>query len=163
MREVAMNEPFEKNETNTYQGTEFDNPFNTQPPATRGPFTDQDGTEHLPALSPDSFVSLKLLSMIPLGEKQAEFRFALPQASQHTGCLPGQYVQVRVPMDKDGERYCQRYFSPVSATKDFGRIDLVMRFESHGQLSQRFQALIPGKTKCQLKLKVFRDPALMTF
>lgn len=145
MREVTMNTPQEKSEMNNYQDTEFDNPFNTKPPATRGPFTDGNGIEHLSALSPDCFVPLKLLSIIPLGDKQAEFQFALPQASQHTGCLPGQYVQVRVPKDENGDKYCQRYFSPVSATNDYGRIDLVMRFESHGQLSKRFRALSPGE------------------
>ena len=145
MREVTMNEPLEHRERNNYQDTEFDNPFNTKPPATRGPFTDGDGIQHLPALSPDRFVPLTLLSVIPLGDKQAEFQFALPQASQHTGCLPGQYVQVRVLMSKDGDKYCQRYFSPVSATNNYGRVDLVMKFESHGQLSQRFRQLNPGK------------------
>ncbi|KAJ7375927.1 hypothetical protein OS493_037992 [Desmophyllum pertusum] len=81
MREVAMNEPLETvdsgyeigREETKYQDTEFDNPFNTQPPATRGPFTDKDGTEHLPALSPHYFVPLKLLSVMSLGDKQAEF------------------------------------------------------------------------------------------
>ena len=147
MREVTMNAPLERNEQNSYQDTEFDNPFNTEPPATRGPFTDGNGIDHLPALSPDCFVPLKLLSIIPLGDKQAEFQFALPQASQHTGCLPGQYVQVRVQADGDGDKYCQRYFSPVSATKDYGLINLVMRFESHGQLSKRFRALSPGESR----------------
>ena len=147
MREAKRNTPLEKNEQNSYQDTEFDNPFNTKPPATRGPFTDGNGIDHLPALSPDHFVPLKLLSIIPLGDKQAEFQFALPQASQHTGCLPGQYVQVRVHADGDGDKYCQRYFSPVSATDDYGRIDLVMRFESHGQLSKRFRALRPGELR----------------
>lgn len=150
MREVTMNAPLEKNEQNSYQDTEFDNPFNTKPPATRGPFTDGKGIEHLPALSPDCFVPLKLLSIIPLGDKQAEFQFALPQVSQHTGCLPGQYVQVRIHVDGDGDKYCQRYFSPVNATNDYGRIDLVMRFESHGQLSKRFRALSPGETENQI-------------
>ena len=147
MREAKRNTPLEKNEQNSYQDTEFDNPFNTKPPATRGPFTDGNGIDHLPALSPDHFVPLKLLSIIPLGDKQAEFQFALPQASQHTGCLPGQYVQVRVHADGDGDKYCQRYFSPVSAKNDYGRIDLVMRFESHGQLSKRFRALRPGELR----------------
>ena len=144
-----MNAPLEKSEKNSYQDTEFDNPFNTEPPATRGSFTDSNGIEHLPALSPDCFVPLKLLSIRPLGDKQAEFQFALPQASQHTGCLPGQYVQVRVKVG-DGDKYCQRYFSPVSATNDYGRIDLVMKFESHGQLSKRFRALNPGETESQI-------------
>lgn len=147
MREVEMNGPLEKSDSSSYQDTEFDNPFNTRPSVSRGPITDVNGTEHLAALSPDCFFPLKLLSVIPMGDKQAEFQFALPQASQHTGCLPGQYVQVRVPLDKDGEKYCQRYFSPVNATTEFGRIDLVMKFESHGQLSQRFKALTPGKKR----------------
>ena len=100
MREVTMNAPLEKNEQNSYQDTEFDNPFNTKPPATRGPFTDGKGIEHLPALSPDCFVPLKLLSIIPLGDKQAEFQFALPQVSQHTG-LPSRPV-------RSGQSTCRR-------------------------------------------------------
>ena len=147
MREVAMNEPLVGGDKDKYQDTEFENPFNTKPPATRGPFTGKDGVEHVPALSPDRFVSLKLLLVKPMGDMQAEFQFALPHASEHTGCLSGQYIQVRVPMSADSDQYCQRYFSPVSATNTFGRLDLVMKFESHGDLSRRFQALVPGTTR----------------
>ena len=154
MREVAMKEPLVSGDKDQYQGTEFDNPFNTTPPATRGPFTSKDGVKHLPALSPDKFVSLKLLSIKPIGDKQAAFQFALPQASHHTGCLPGQYVQIRVPMSADSDNYCQRYFSPVSATNEFGRIDVVMKFESHGQLSKRFQALAIGRKQTFIALSI---------
>lgn len=147
MREVALNEPMVEGDKDKYQDTEFENPFNTTPPATRGPFTGKDGVQHQPALNPDDFVSLELLSVTQIGDKQAQFQFALPQASQHTGCFSGQYLQARVPLNNDSDQYCQRYFSPVSSTNTFGRVDLVMKFESHGEMSRRFQALSPGRTK----------------
>ena len=38
-----------------------------------------------------------------------------------------------------------RYFSPVSKPDDFGKIELVMKFETHGILSKHFKALNIGK------------------
>ncbi|XP_063850750.1 uncharacterized protein LOC135094519 [Scylla paramamosain] len=37
-----------------------------------------------------------------------------------------------------------RYFSSVSPPDDFGVIEIVLRFESHGIMSQHFKALKPG-------------------
>ena len=139
-----MNDPKNKRHNHAYQDTEFDNPFNTRPPAVRGPQTSPDGVVHNPAMSPDHFVALKLVAVQEMGEKQAEYQFSLPNPTDHTGCLPGQYVQVKVELaDSDGKG-CQRYFSPVSGTSEYGKITLVMKFESHGQLSQQFKKLKPG-------------------
>ena len=145
MLQAALNKSAVGSKINPYQDTEFDNPFNTNPPTTRGPFTDKDGVVHQPALSPDRFVPLKLLSVTPLGKRQSEFAFSLPKASQHTACLSGQYVQVRLPLSKESDTFCKRHFSPVNATSDYGRVNLVLRFESRGQLSLMFQSLKPGK------------------
>ena len=37
-----------------------------------------------------------------------------------------------------------RYFSPVSRPDDFGEVELVMRFESHGIMSKHFKTLKSG-------------------
>ena len=140
LKEVAMNDPT-KTKLDTYQDSEFDNPFNTRPPATVGTYKTPDGVEHAPALSPDKFTEVKLVSVKHFTDKLAMFDFALPHPSDHTGCLPGQYVQVRV--DRSGKP-CQRYFSPVTGTKEFGKIGLVIRFESHGQFSICLKNLKPG-------------------
>ena len=147
MKEVAMNDPKKKQDVPPYQDTEFDNPFNTTTPAVCGIYTSPDGVVHKPALSPDKFVALKFVATKGMGEKQAEFKFALPHPSDHTGCLPGQYVQIRVKLAGSEEgKFCHRFFSPVSGTSAFGQITLVMKFESRGQLSQHFKKIKPGMT-----------------
>ena len=95
LKEVAMNDPT-KAKLDTYQDSEFDNPFNTSPPATVGIYKTPDGVGHAPALSPDKFTEVKLVSVKHFTDKQAMFEFALPHPTDHIGCLPGQYVQVRV-------------------------------------------------------------------
>ncbi|KAJ7375928.1 hypothetical protein OS493_037993 [Desmophyllum pertusum] len=87
MREVAMNEPLETvdsgyeigREETKYPDTGFDNPFNTPPPATRGPFTDKDGTEHLPALSPHYFVPLSSCQLCHLETNKPSFSSLYPR------------------------------------------------------------------------------------
>ena len=150
MSEVAMNDPKKKGDFPPYQDSEFDNPFNTKPPAVRGTCTSPDGVVHNPALSPDKFVPLKYVSTKGLGEKQAEFKFALPNPSDHTGCLPGQYVQISVKLAEG--KLCQRFFSPVSGTSEFGQITLVMKFESRGILTQHFKKMKPGMTSASVEL-----------
>ena len=140
-----MNEPSNSASNNPYQDSEFDNPFNTKPPAVREPHTSPDGVAHKAALRPDQFVALKLLSVRDLGERQAEYQFFLPKPTDHTGCLPGQYVQAKVT-GSDGKP-CQRYFSPVSGTSEYGRLTLVMKYESQGQISQQFKLLKPGTVR----------------
>lgn len=39
-----------------------------------------------------------------------------------------------------------RYFSPVSRPDDHGRIELVLRYESHGLVSNYFKAMKPGQS-----------------
>lgn len=58
-------------------------------------------------------------------------------------CSP--YSQVRANIE--GKEHT-RYFSPVSRTSNFGIIELVMRFENQGIMSQHFKNLKPGKV-CQ--------------
>nr|XP_027222737.1 plasma membrane-associated coenzyme Q6 reductase PGA3-like [Penaeus vannamei] len=103
--------------------------------------TTSDGVQHDPALRPDSWTALKLLSRADLTGNMAVFTFALPKSTDHTGCLPGQYVMVRVAVA--GKEHL-RYFSPVSRPDDFGRIELVLKFETQGVMSRFFQDLKPG-------------------
>ncbi|XP_037785192.1 uncharacterized protein LOC119580999 [Penaeus monodon] len=125
-----------------FQDSDFDNPFNTCPPAALSKvFKTEDGVAHEPALKPDTWVLFTLKSRTQLNDKMAAFEFSLPKPTDHTGCFTGQYVRVRVNF-KGKEQ--ERYFSPVSRPDDFGRIELVLRFETHGQMSQHFQALRPG-------------------
>ncbi|XP_042888990.1 uncharacterized protein LOC122264255 isoform X2 [Penaeus japonicus] len=123
-----------------FQDSDFDNPFNTCPPAACDKvLKTNDGVPHEPALKPDTWVPLTLKSRTQINDKMAAFEFSLPMPTNHTGCFTGQYVRVNF---KGKEQ--ERYFSPVSRPDDFGRIELVLRFESHGLMSQHFQTLRPG-------------------
>lgn len=128
----------------SFQDTDFDNPFNTAVPKTSGPHTTPDGTEHRPALRPDSYTALKLESVCPVGERTAEYSFSLPLPTDHIGCLAGQYVKVRVGSNGTESSKYERYFSPVSATSDHGKIALLVKYETAGMLSRCFRALQPG-------------------
>ncbi|XP_042888985.1 uncharacterized protein LOC122264253 [Penaeus japonicus] len=125
-----------------FQDTDFENPFNTCPPAVNSKILKtKDGVSHEPALKPNSWVPLVLKTHTPVSDKMAAFVFSLPKNTDHTGCFTGQYIVVRVNIK--GKEH-QRYFSPVSRPDDFGRIELVLRFESQGLMSQHFKALKPG-------------------
>lgn len=56
-------------------------------------------------------------------------------------------LQVRVTVH---DKHHLRYFSPVSRPQDFGRVELVLRFESQGIVSNLFKTLQPGEilVKC---------------
>ncbi|XP_042213378.1 uncharacterized protein LOC121860350 [Homarus americanus] len=125
-----------------FQETDFENPFNTCPPAANGKIIKtQDGVCHAPALKPDKWVPLALKSYTDVSDKMGAFVFSLPKDTDHTGCFAGQYVVVKVII-KGKEQL--RYFSPVSCPNDFGYIELVLRFETQGLISQHFQLLKPG-------------------
>ena len=100
-----------------------------------------DGATHArkPCLKPDEFIALKLLSVKPLGEMVAEYTFALPHATDYTGCFPGQYVRVRLGKN-------QRFLSPVTRAKELGRISLLLKHETHGMFSNSMRALEIGKS-----------------
>lgn len=122
----------------SYQDSEFENPFNTKPPAILKSLDTPDGVPHNPCLKPDRFTALKLQSVKPLGEMTAEYTFSLPQPTDCTGCFPGQYVQVRIGKN-------QRFLSPVSRVKEFGRISLLLKYETHGVFSNAIRSLQVGK------------------
>lgn len=125
-----------------FQDTDFENPFNTCPPAVNDKVSKTaDGKSHDPALRPDTWLPLALKSTVSVSDKMASFVFALPKDTDHTGCFPGQYVAAKANIN--GKEHL-RYFSPVSPPDDFGIIELVLRFEKQGIMSQHFKALKPG-------------------
>lgn len=126
----------------SYQDSEFENPFNTKPPAVLKPLDTPDGVAHEPCLRPDRFTALKLLSVKSFGEMIAEYTFSLPQPTDSTGCFPGQYVRVRIGKN-------ERFFSPVSRTKEFGKISLLLKHETHGVFSNSIRSLQLGKNGCK--------------
>ena len=138
-----------------YQDSEFDNPFSTKPPAMLKSLGIPDGVTHArkPCLKPDEFIALKLLSVKPLGEMVAEYTFALPHATDYTGCFPGQYVRVRLGKN-------QRFLSPVTRAKELGRISLLLKHETHGMFSNSMRALEVGKNNVlfTLLVRVTKDP-----
>ncbi|XP_068236111.1 uncharacterized protein [Palaemon carinicauda] len=148
-KELALNllkdvETEEKGEEakHPFQDTDFENPFNTCPPAVNNQvIKTADGVSHGPALRPDSWIPLVLRSHTPVSDKMASFVFDLPKPTDHTGCFPGQYIVVKVNIKGKDQT---RYFSPVSRPDDFGKIELVLRFETQGLISQHFKALKPG-------------------
>lgn len=126
-----------------HQDTDFLNPFNTaQPKALTQDLKTPDGVVHSAALRQDTWTPLALVSRKDVGSKMSSFVFALPRGMDHTGCFPGQFLAVRVTVD--GKHHL-RYFSPVSRPQDFGRVELVLRFESQGIVSNFFKALQPGE------------------
>ncbi|KAJ7372934.1 hypothetical protein OS493_015390 [Desmophyllum pertusum] len=127
------------NNLDSYQDSDFENPFSIMPPAMLKSLDTPDGVSHDPCLKPDRFTALKLLCVKPLGEMIAEYTFSLPQASDYTGCFPGQYVRVRIGKN-------QRFLSPVSRAKEFGRISLLMKYETHGVFSNSIRSLQIGDT-----------------
>ena len=130
------------NRQDSYQDSEFENPFNTKPPAMLKPLDTPDGVAHEPCLKPDRFTALKLLSVKSFGEMIAEYTFSLPQPTDCTGCFPGQYVRLRIGKN-------QRFFSPVSRAKEFGKISLLLKHETHGVFSNSIRSLQLGKNSCK--------------
>ena len=126
---------------NDFQGSDFENPFNTAPPRVLGTIITAD-VGHVAALSPDKYKEVTLKSVKTLGDGLAEFRFCLPEETNHTGCNPGQYIQVRVQSNGGKE---ERHMSPVSSTKSYGIVDLVLKFESYGKFSKHFKSLPSGE------------------
>ncbi|KAK7022822.1 hypothetical protein SK128_011860 [Halocaridina rubra] len=125
-----------------FQDSDFENPFNTCPPAYNNrEFKTPDGVNHAPGLNPDKWTPLVLKKYVDVSDKMASFMFSLPNPSDHTGCYTGQYVIVKVNIR--GKEHT-RYFSPVSRPNAFGQIELVLRFETQGLMSQHFKALKPG-------------------
>ncbi|XP_076065564.1 uncharacterized protein LOC143039424 [Oratosquilla oratoria] len=141
LREVKTEEEGESL-NHPFQETDFENPFNTAPPTYLSQnLRTADGVDHGPCLSPTTWTPLVLESKYDISEKMGSFTFNLSTPTDHTGCLPGQYVKVRVTINGKNQ---ERYFSPVSKPDDFGKIELVLRFETQGLISQYFKGLNPG-------------------
>ena len=136
-KQVKIEETNEKATYSDVQGKDFDNPFNTAVPT----------STKTGVLQPGKLVSLKLKCSETLNEKMTLFVFNLPTANDTSGLLPGQYVKVQVtPKEKVRGRLPPvqtRYFSPISKP-EANYIELVLRFESSGLLSQHFRSLKPG-------------------
>ncbi|KAK4328149.1 hypothetical protein Pmani_001424 [Petrolisthes manimaculis] len=141
-QEREVSEGTTSKQQHPYQDTDFLNPFNTAPPAALSQeIKTTDGVIHKAAFKPDQWTSLSLLSRHNLTDKMATFTFALPNPTDHTGCYPGQYVTVKVMIN--GKEQI-RYFSPVSTPDDHGKIELVLRYETQGLISNYFRELQPG-------------------
>lgn len=142
LKEVAIEESNYKGE-NEYQDTEFDNPFATEKPRTVGETTGPNGTKHKPGLDPEKYIPLKLTKRTKVNDDESIFVFALPDPTNHTGSVPGQYVKVSVTVNG---KMSERYMSPMSKPDDYGMVELGIRFESHGVLSNALRNLKEGET-----------------
>ncbi|KAL7646718.1 UNVERIFIED_CONTAM: hypothetical protein RMT77_001971 [Armadillidium vulgare] len=130
------------NSNHPFQDTDFENPFNTCPPKfAQRILKGNDEENHGPGLHPDKWTSLSLIDRREAGLNMASFTFSLPKASDHTGCLPGQYVQVKANIDGKNQF---RYLSPVSSPNNFGKIEFVIKFETQGIISNFFRSLKSG-------------------
>ncbi|KAF2366586.1 Oxidoreductase FAD-binding domain [Trinorchestia longiramus] len=122
---------------------DFDNPFNTSPVRYLGKeFTN--GRKFHSALNPEAWISFTLKSKIDLTKKMTSFCFSLPDGANHSGLIPGQYIQVQVAIPDHGAH--RRFFSPVSLADDPTVLELVLRYESHGIVSEYFRNLKIGDT-----------------
>ncbi|CAH1791595.1 unnamed protein product [Owenia fusiformis] len=139
MKDLAMEES-NYNGENLYQGSEFDNPFNTCPPEHVKEIT-VDNVTHKNALNPDEYVECKIKEWQYIADNIAEFTIDLPESSQHTGCLPGQYVKVAIASNG---HLTERYFSPTTCPSTFGSMQLVTKLESHGEFSNMCRSKKPG-------------------
>jgi len=74
-------------------------------------------------------------------DKMSSFVFALPNNTDYTGLLSGQYLQVCATIK--GAKHT-RYFSPVSKPDDFGKVEVVIRYETSGVMSHFFKSLTKG-------------------
>ena len=140
-KEIQLTESDYKGE-NDYQGSEFDNPFGTSPPSPLGK-TSIGGVEHEPALCPDTYTAVTLKDWHYIADQLAFFTFVFPQATDHSGCLPGQYIAIKAP-SLNGSK-SDRYFSPVSPPDQYGSIEIITKFESIGKFSEYLQGLKPGE------------------
>jgi len=120
-----------------YQGTDFENPFNTAPPTNNN----QD-TEHSAALNPETFTPLHLEKTSEVNDEMTIFTFRLPNTTDHTGCLAGQYIQVRIVTSAGSVQ--TRYISPTSPPDQYGQLEFAVKFESHGILSLHLKQMKPG-------------------
>ncbi|XP_050717492.1 uncharacterized protein LOC126999207 [Eriocheir sinensis] len=139
----AAREASEIPPSHPYQDTDFTNPFNTAPPASATEVKSSDGVLHHAALHQDTWTPLTLTSHTDLTKKMAAFTFSLTRPTDHTGCLPGQFVAVR--LTAAGKQHV-RYFSPTSRPDDYGHIEIVLKYETQGILSTLFKSLQPGNT-----------------
>jgi cytochrome-b5 reductase len=124
--------------------TFFLNPFNTAAPTLDGGFIDENGVQHAAALQPGKFVPLKLAQIANLGTDLYCYKFAFPNPSDCSGCVPGQYVRVRIKT-RDGKDSV-RYFSPTTDSRTLGHIDLVMSFHFEGEMTTFFRKLQIGES-----------------
>ncbi|KAF0298302.1 NADH-cytochrome b5 reductase 1 [Amphibalanus amphitrite] len=131
-------------EKNTEEEEDFENPFSTAPPQyVDKPLTLQ-GRECTPGLRPDTFTPMALRQRTTLGDKMEMFTFVYPEPDKHSGCLAGQYVKIRI--HPEGHPVQERYFSPVSRPDQPDELEIIIRFETTGILSQHFKQLKPGDT-----------------
>ncbi|XP_037085486.1 probable acyl-CoA dehydrogenase YngJ [Pollicipes pollicipes] len=121
---------------------DFENPFSSGPPHYVNKTLTLNGRECTPGLNPDSYTKMTLQKRSPIGNNMEQFDFAYPSKDKHSGCLPGQYVKVRI--QPAGHPVQERYFSPVSRPDEPDRLQLVIKFETAGILSHHFQQLEPG-------------------
>ncbi|XP_018011435.1 probable acyl-CoA dehydrogenase fadE25 [Hyalella azteca] len=133
----------EKSPPATEPYEDFDNPFSTAPARYLGKEF-EDGGKFRSALEPKTWTSLKLLSRTDLTPSVTSFRFSLPSGTNHSGLMPGQYVKVRVETPDHGAH--ERFFSPASPPSDASGIEIVVRYESHGVVSDRFRNMRVGSS-----------------
>ncbi|CAG0917272.1 unnamed protein product [Notodromas monacha] len=141
------------------QGHDFDNPFGTGPTTYNDiEQTDKNGVRHGPAFHPVKWVRLKLAEKKLLDAYTLRMVFALPNKTDHTGCLPGQYIQTRVwkrEATRDGDsRDSRRFYSPISRPDDYGRIEVLVRVERNGIMARHMRVMEVGDDTLE-----FRGPS----
>ncbi|KAF0308155.1 NADH-cytochrome b5 reductase 1 [Amphibalanus amphitrite] len=144
LREAEMDRPGAHDaKQSDYQDSDFENPFHTRPPTYVSEPLVVDGAKVPAGLHPDTYTDLVLLECRQLTPHMDSYRFRFSAGAGHHGCLPGQYIQVRV--QSEGQSAQERYLSPVSRP-GADVVELVVRRETSGLLSAHLRGMRTGDT-----------------
>jgi len=142
---ASGNEKKKATESPVFTEWSFMNPFNDKHPRQLR-LGGKDGSVHHPGLVLGEWRELALLQVTNVNQDTKCFKFALPKETDHSGCLPGQYVRIRTK-PKDGSKPLIRYFSLISDPyTSFGFVEFTADLGYQGQFSHILQEFKVGST-----------------
>jgi len=92
-------------------------------------------------LAPSTYQKFALRDKVELSEGIFRFVFNLPKSTAVLGVPIGQHVAIRGSVD---DHSVTRSYTPISNTRDLGRLELIIRIYPDGQLGNYLKKLQPG-------------------